>query len=300
MANWSEILEEVKASQEPAFDSVRQKHLAHLSSVTGRNTIAFYSGWLQRPSLQGAQEFSINDGLMTGLMTVINKLDRKKGLDLVLHTPGGEINATEAIVDYLRYAFSGDIRAIVPHQAMSAGTMIALSCNRIVMGMHSSLGPVDPQINGAPAHGILEEFRRIEEAFSKNPSAAQVWVPILQKYTPTLIGACEKAAQLSEHTVAKWLETGMFAGEADAKKRSMKVIEELGSHQRALNHGRHYAYEKIRSLGIYVDRLEDDAPLQDAVLSLHHAFTITLTATPAVHIIENQIGAAFVNQIVSH
>ena len=85
---------------------------------------------------------------MTGFMTVINKLDRKLGLDLILHTPGGEINATEALVNYLRYAFDGDIRALIPHQAMSAGTMISLACKTIVMGAHSSLGPIDPQVGG--------------------------------------------------------------------------------------------------------------------------------------------------------
>jgi ClpP class serine protease len=107
---------------------------------------------------------------MTGFMTVINKLDRSLGLDLILHTPGGEINATEALVNYLRYAFDGNIRALVPHQAMSAGTMIALACKSIVMGAHSSLGPIDPQVGGAPAHGILEEFRKAQETFKNNHS----------------------------------------------------------------------------------------------------------------------------------
>jgi ClpP class serine protease len=56
---------------------------------------------------------------MPGFMTAVNKLDKSKGLDLILHTPGGEINATEQIVFYLRKIFKGDIRAIVPHLAMS-------------------------------------------------------------------------------------------------------------------------------------------------------------------------------------
>ncbi|MGH8048776.1 MAG: SDH family Clp fold serine proteinase [Chthoniobacterales bacterium] len=298
MANWNEILREVSATNPPGFDAVRRKYLAECSALTGRNTIAFYSGWLQKAAFQGAPDFSINDGHMTGLMTVVNKLDRNKGLDLILHTPGGEINATEAIVHYLRYAFKGDIRAIVPHEAMSAGTMISLACKKIVMGMHSSLGPVDPQIGGAPAHGILEEFKRACAAFEKNPSAAQVWNPILQKYSPTLVGSCEKATKLANEIVADWLETGMFKGMRDATKRTRKVLREMGSHQLTLNHSRHFSYDKVKNIGIVVERLEDDKPLQDAVLSIHHAFTITLTSTASVHIIENQLGAAFVNQLV--
>lgn len=73
-------------------------------------------------------------------MTVIHQLDRNKGLDLILHTPGGDTAATESIVDYLHNMFGNNIRAIVPQLAMSAGTMIACSCKEIIMGLQSSLG----------------------------------------------------------------------------------------------------------------------------------------------------------------
>jgi len=56
-----------------------------------------------------------------------------------LHSPGGSIEAAEAIVTYLRSKFA-HIRAIVPHSAMSAATMIAMACDEIVMGKHSFLG----------------------------------------------------------------------------------------------------------------------------------------------------------------
>ena len=96
-------------------------------------------------------------------MATIKDLDSTKGLDLILHTPGGDIAATEALVGYLRSMFNTDIRAIIPQIAMSAGTMIALSCKEIVMGKHSSLGPIDPQLGGLPAHGIIEEFTKASD-----------------------------------------------------------------------------------------------------------------------------------------
>lgn len=235
---------------------------------------------------------------MTGFMTVINRLDRTKGLDLVLHTPGGEINATEALVSYLRYAFKGDIRAIVPHQAMSAGTMISLACKSVVMGAHSSLGPIDPQVGGAPAHGILEEFRKAQEAYKNNPHEAQAWVPILQKYTPTLIGKCERAVEMAEKIVGNWLETGMLIGTPDAAERKKLILTEFGSHSLSLDHERHFNFEKVKSVGVSVARLEDEPKLQDAVLSVHHAFTVTLMQSAATSIIENHLGVAFVNQAV--
>src|SRR5580704_14097576 len=138
MANWAEILNEIVATSpgpNKDFDGVRQRYLENLFHLTGRNVICLYSGWLQKPG-QRNPFFSISDAVMPGLMTAVNKLDKSKGLDLVLHTPGGEINATEQIVFYLRNVFKNDIRAIVPQLAMSAGTMIALSTKEILMGLY--------------------------------------------------------------------------------------------------------------------------------------------------------------------
>lgn len=53
-------------------------------------------------------------------MATIHTLDRSKGLDLILHTPGGDIAATESIVHYIRQMFGLDVRAIIPQIAMFA------------------------------------------------------------------------------------------------------------------------------------------------------------------------------------
>lgn len=156
MANWNELLQEINTSGS-THDLIRRKYLRQLHEVTHRNVIAYYSGWLEKPN---APNLQINDADKNGIMNAIHQLDRPNGLDLILHTPGGETAATESIVDYLRSIFGTNIRAIVPQLAMSAGTMIACACKAIVMGKHSSLGPIDPQIMGLAAHGILEEFQR--------------------------------------------------------------------------------------------------------------------------------------------
>jgi hypothetical protein len=297
VANWSEILHEVNQSGPGAqkdLDGIRRKYLTQLAALTDRNVIAFYSGWLQKPGVK-APNFLISDAVMPGLMTAVNKLDKSKGLDLILHTPGGEINATEQIVFYLRKLFEGNIRAIVPHLAMSAGTMIALACQKIVMGLHSNLGPIDPQVGGGPAHAILEEFRTAKALFASSPKEAQAWVPILSKYTPTLIGACEKAITLSETMVKSWLVTGMFADAEDAQAKADAIVAALGSHAQTLSHGRHITIEQAQNLALKIEPLEADDNLQDAVLSVHHCYIITFSMTPAVSIIENQLGNCFVN-----
>ena len=157
MPNWNEVLNEVKAAGSP-FDVIRRQHLKALHQKTDRNVVVYYSGWLQKRDVQGVE---INDEDKNGLMTVVHRLDRTKGLDLVLHTPGGETAATESIVHYLRAMFGTDIRAFVPQLAMSGGTMIACACREIVMGKPSSLGPIDPHFGGIQAHGVLEEFQAL-------------------------------------------------------------------------------------------------------------------------------------------
>ena len=141
MPGWNDVLKEIQNIASP-LDAVRRKYTRNLFNKTKRNVICYYSGWLQKPNVQGAD---ISDVDKNGFMNAIHGLDRSKGLDLLLHTPGGGVAATESIVDYLRQMFGTDIRAIVPQIAMSAGTMIACSCKSIVLGKDSHLGPVDPQ-----------------------------------------------------------------------------------------------------------------------------------------------------------
>jgi ClpP class serine protease len=143
---WNDILSEI-TSAGSTHDIVRRRYIKRLSARTKRNTIIYYSAWLQKSDMyrQHPMDFIVNDGDKNGLMATIHKMDRSKGLDLLLHTPGGDMAATESFVDYLRLMFGRDIRAIVPQIAMSGGTMIALACREIVMGKHSNLGPIDPQ-----------------------------------------------------------------------------------------------------------------------------------------------------------
>lgn len=290
MPNWHEIGEELKQAGS-TFDVIRRRYLKDLSVKTGRNVILYYSGWLQKNNIDGLQ---VNDADKNGLMTVIHKLDRTKGLDLILHTPGGETAATESIVDYLHSMFGNDIRAIVPQLAMSAGTMIACSCKEIIMGQQSSLGPIDPQFGGIPAHAIVEEFKRAYSEIKADPVKAAVWQPIVAKYNPTLVGECEKAIDWSEKMVENWLDRNMLSAEPDKKKLIDHIIKELGDHSVNKSHARHLSMKKCKDIGLKIFEMESDHELQDLILSIHHICIHTLGATNAFKIIENQDGIAFI------
>lgn len=187
---------------------VRRQYLENLYNLTGRNVIAYYSGWLTNPNAPGGD---VNDEDKGAFMMAIHGMeDKTKGLDLILHTPGGGIAAAESLVDYLRRVFGNDVRAIVPQIAMSAGTMIACTCKSIVMGKHSNLGPIDPQVHGLPAAAVKKEIDRALREINADPTRLQIWQYILNKYNPTFIGQCEQAVEWAKDFVKSHLETNML------------------------------------------------------------------------------------------
>ncbi|MGI6099978.1 MAG: SDH family Clp fold serine proteinase [Kiritimatiellia bacterium] len=240
---------------------------------------------------------SITDDDKNGFMAVIHGLDRRKGLDLILHTPGGDMAATESLIDYLHAMFKGDIIAIVPQMAMSAGTMIACSCKEIIMGKQSSIGPIDPQLNGIPAYGVIKEFADAVEDIKRNPHALAVWQLIIGKYHPSFLGECRKAIDLANEIVLTRLKSVMFKGEPDAEERAKKIVEALNDHEKTKVHARHIDIEKALSFGLKISRLELDNELQDAVLTVHHCYMHTFSNSQAIKIIENDQGNALINAV---
>ena len=76
-------------------------------------------------------------------------------IDLILHTPGGLVLATEQIARAL-IRHQAKVTVFVPHYAMSGGTMLALAADEIVMDENAVLGPVDPQLGNYPAASIIK------------------------------------------------------------------------------------------------------------------------------------------------
>ncbi|OJY19358.1 hypothetical protein [Pandoraea sp. 64-18] len=297
MPNWNQVLSELQGYGKGPHDQVRSKYLLKLHRHTKRNVLVYYSGWLQKPQVRN--DVSIGDADKTGFMTCSHDVDRSKGLDLILHTPGGDVAATESIIDYLHSLYDGDIRAIIPQMAMSGGTLIALSCKEIVMGRQSSLGPVDPQIGGMPAQGIIEEFTQAAEQIKENPEAIEIWKPIIAKYWPTLITSCQHAIAWSDELLRRFLSNCMFATEEEAVRvaKINEIAKLLGQQATSKSHNRHINKEKARAVGLKIVDLESDNTLQDLVLTLHHSLTLTFSQTSAIKLIENHKGVAFVQRL---
>jgi hypothetical protein len=328
MPNWAQVLEQLQTEQirgqqdavraqaraMQAFDTVRRTYLQQLFGETHRNTIAYYSGFLSKPDRS-----DINDEDKNGFMMAVHRLKpRFAGLDLILHTPGGNIASTQSIVDYLHRMFGNDIRAIIPQMAMSAGTMMACSCREIVMGKQSNLGPIDPHLNGVPAYGVISEF---EEAYKEikgkkdtgiDHAKVLVWQPIISQYKPTFLSQCRNAISLSNQFVEEQLATVMFGAEkeslaqtkkqkADAKRKARQIVKRLTDYTENRRHDRHIHIEECKKIGLRVVELEakGNEQFQDLVLTIHHCYMHALMNSSAYKIIENHLGDAFVKHSIA-
>jgi len=256
MPNWGEVLGEIADESDRgrrSFDTIRRKYLHQLSEETGRNTVVYYSGWQQKGSLSGTD---IRDEDRDGFMRALHGLRYKDGLDLILHTPGGSIAATQSIIVYLREKFGRDIRVIVPHTAMSGGTIIACCARVIVMARHSSIGPIDPQIRGVPAKGVLAEFARAAQEIKDDPSRQVVWMPILSQYTPTFIGNCQNAIKWSEEFTRQQLSQNMFYGAREKEKKIGSILNSLTEYEDVKLHERQIGYREAQKIGLKIELLE--------------------------------------------
>lgn len=153
-----------------------------------------------------------SEGLYTDLLYAFNKLIRKlppgDGIDLVLHSLGGTVDAASAIACLCEARF-GSFRVILPFMAKSAATLLTLAANERLLATSAQLGPVDPQVRHPekgvwfPAHSIKDALERVEA--TKDPF---VKIAMADKLDPFLIGSYQDgilaAKQYIEEVVESW------------------------------------------------------------------------------------------------
>ncbi|MFN3871832.1 MAG: SDH family Clp fold serine proteinase [Ignavibacterium sp.] len=88
------------------------------------------------------------------ILRAIKLTDKSIPIDIILHTPGGLVLASEQIANALK-KHPAKVTVFVPHYAMSGGTLIALAADEIVMDENAVLGPLDPQLGQKPAASVL-------------------------------------------------------------------------------------------------------------------------------------------------
>ena len=305
MPTWSDLTTELNAQPERdrgQWLSARQfTALSELAVKRGHHVVLYASAFLQKPQLPPLN-VSITHEDLNGLMSVIHGMDWSKGLTLILHTPGGVTNAAESIVAYLRSKFEY-LEVIVPTFAMSAGTMISLAADKVLMGRQSQLGPIDPQmqLNGksVSARAVVEQFDRAKDEIMQGKSSPQVWAPALQTLGPAILQEAQNALDYSEQIVAEWLTKYMLKAKGDAASLGPAIAHHFNDASTHKSHGRRIGRDEARSKGVAVEDLEDDQALQEIVLTSYHLTTISFENGPAVKLMQSDTGQTWLKNFLT-
>ena len=206
--------------------------------------------------------------------------DKKPTVALILDTPGGIVEVVERIVRTIRYAYD-EVIVIVPDCAMSAGTILALSADRIMMDYFSCLGPIDPQIekdgNLVPALSYLRQFERLQQK-SEEEELSTAEYALLSKLDLGELYQFEQAQELSNELLIRWLSQYKFKTwentesrgipvTPDMKREHARVIAEiLNDTERWHSHGRGIDMMTLQEeIGLKIEDYAEDPSLRGEI-----------------------------------
>ncbi|GAB6188262.1 ATP-dependent Clp protease proteolytic subunit [Marinitoga arctica] len=177
------------------------------------------------------------------ILRAIRKAPKDKPIDLIIHTPGGLVLAATQIAKAL-HDHPSETRVIVPHYAMSGGTLISLAANQIIMDEHAVLGPVDPQLGQNPAPSIVK-------------AVEQKGVDKVDDQTLILADVAKKSISQVQNFIFNILKDDM--DENKAKELSQTLTEGRWTHDYPIT------VEEAKELGLNVstDMLEEVYALMD-------------------------------------
>ncbi len=224
---------------------------------------------------------------------LLSDVDSSK-VDLYLETPGGSGEAAEEIVGCLRNKFD-QVSFIVSGEAKSAGTIMVLSADEILMTETGSLGPIDAQVkigrSVVSAYDYIEwtgERRKEAEKVGKlNPFDATVVAQI----SPGELSGVYHALKYAEDLVVDWLvkykfknwtvtETRKLPVTDEMKaQRAQEIAKELTNHAKWRSHGRSIKADDLDEIGLKVTRVDSDARLSDIVYRIQTVCRLLFSST---------------------
>jgi ClpP class serine protease len=166
------------------------------------------------------------------VLRAIKLTDPNLPIDLILHTPGGLVLATEQIAMAL-CRHPGKVTVFVPHYAMSGGTLLALAADEIIMDENAVLGPVDPQLGQWPANSILKvvEQKQANNVEDETLIMARKAVGQIRSLIINILSHGQMPHDKAE-TLAEMLSSGIWThdypiGVSDAKEMGLTVNTEM-------------------------------------------------------------------------
>lgn len=216
---------------------LRQLLIGDIEALTKRPLLVYFS--------QLDQEINHTDP--DDISEILSGIDGES-VDLFIQTPGGNVDATEKIVCILRQR-TKDYRVIVPSWAKSAGTVIAISSAKIVLGINSELGPIDPQI--VTGNGPVPC-----ELIARDPAQPQHVREFLQLHVDR-----------NRVMATEFLKRGMMKGKSDQEVDD--VINKISSSAGYKSHGAVIDFAEATQLGLAVEYLEPDDEIWKRVWLLY-------------------------------
>jgi len=206
---------------------------------------------------------------------LLHNVQRGQDLDLMLHTGGGDIDAAEKLITLVHtWVGTARLRVIVPDYAKSAGTLMSLGADSIVMSDTSELGPIDPQVilrdaNGnAIPHSVqnhLDAYEALVETLKANPedSAARV---LLTKFDPATVKLLEAVRERARKFAETQLQTGMFRSKVG---NFTAIAQNLLDTTRWSTHGQMIGWQAASEMGLTVDYCEPTSERWQAYWQLY-------------------------------
>lgn len=165
------------------------------------------------------------------ILRAIRVTPKDSPIDLIIHTPGGLVLAATQIAKAL-HDHPAETRVIIPHYAMSGGTLIALAADKIIMDPNAVLGPIDPQLGQYPAPSILNVLKKKD-------------INEVDDQTIILADVAEKAIKQVRDFVYSILVDKY--GEKKAKELAEILTEGRWTHDYPIT------YEQAKALGLHVE-----------------------------------------------
>lgn len=234
-------------------DSELRRALADLEAIRGRPCLCYFGNTTRSSKRGGIGQFDrlpfkeMVDCVEPGVDEV----------DLIVSTNGGLAEQVREFVDALRPRFD-NVEFIIPDKAMSAGTLWALSGDRIWMDRRASIGPIDPQVMGRhgrmmPAQALKALVDKIEKeaqkAKEKRTGLPWTYVALMRAVDPNEYGMVQSASEYIENMATEFLEryklkdwtrtetNGLDVNPVKRRQRAWEIAKDLSSHDRWKKHG---------------------------------------------------------------
>jgi len=300
MGIYSEYLMLLSSKGLEELEKERKKQLNRISANRANDILVIASDLSGRPEKSRAPiSIDFTDKLaITDLIGSLGNTD----LDVIIETYGGSAEIVEDIVEILRCKFKGNISFIVPGCAKSAGTIMVMSGDEILMGSDSTLGPIDAQVfmNGKfiSADACIAGLDDIKEEVSKSGRLNPAYIPILQGLSPGEIKSWKIAQKFASYLVSKWLVSYKFRNWRHHSTNGIAVTEEekiarageiavwLTRHDVWLTHARSIKLEDLKRIGLLVNDYSNNADLNDAISRYYVLLRILFEVTPVYKIFE--------------